>query len=92
MQQSAKQETIDFMSPDECEGTPTCLNQSAESLVHNFPFLDRGKAKAILASSSSRYAIAHDKVCQAILTKTDTDNERHHHELLLFLLLEQQVD
>ena len=98
-EQSAKSKPIDYMSPNAFKGAPShrYIWQSTELLLYNFPFLDKPKAKALLESSCNRYAIAHDKVCQTILTNADTaagsdnDNERHHDELLLTLLFEKSA-
>jgi hypothetical protein len=60
----------DFTSSSSFEPSDTYKKESIDQLLHDFPFLARDEAVAFLKSCSDHYAIAHDKICQAIVGKS----------------------
>jgi len=85
---------VDFMSPHAFAGPPSqryrC--QATALLLQDFPFLGKRKIRMILESNSHRYAIAHDHICQKIVTQIESvHSNRRGDELLFGILFEQNI-
>jgi TRIAD3 protein (E3 ubiquitin-protein ligase RNF216) len=63
------------MSTASFQPTPLYIHQACQQLLWDFPFLAKTAAKSILMDSENHYAIAHDKIINAIRGTAGNNDE-----------------
>jgi TRIAD3 protein (E3 ubiquitin-protein ligase RNF216) len=79
----------DYMSSESFAPTALYVTQSSNELLSDFPFLSKIGSQRILAKSKNHYAIAHDKIMNAIKgtqapAGKDLEDMQYQHVLLAF--------